>query len=419
MKTAIVYISQHGTTEKVARFLAEKSKQQVELISLKKEKSPDVSSFDRIILGGSIHAGGIQKRMKQFIENNLELLMQKEFGLFICCMDPHKEKQEQEFEHAFPNELKQAAKAKGIMGGEFCFERMNFLEKIIVKKVAGVSESVSRIDWDKKDRCRARIQKFLADNLYKFCDGQCVNQESIIPIFTISRIECPVARTVPASRMPSWSKLGETTSAVTVGGGGGSVATPQIERNTTIPTRRSQVFSTASDNQTQVEIHVLQGERPMAADNVSLGQFIGQIEYDRLLDVDARRVEELVRDHVRVWLDAPIQDLAPQKRYARKEKRAAEQELSGLVAALSAEPTRNAFLDGSLGRALGSATVLEALRLSLITTAISLVATVALGLPLAFVLARRRFRGKGWLEETKKRLERQTTWQASAFKYAI
>ena len=54
----------------------------------------------------------------------------------------------------------------------------------------------------------------------------------------------------------------------------GSVATPQIERNTTIPTRRSQTFSTASDNQTQVEIHVLQGERPMAADNKTLGKFI-------------------------------------------------------------------------------------------------------------------------------------------------
>jgi molecular chaperone DnaK len=54
----------------------------------------------------------------------------------------------------------------------------------------------------------------------------------------------------------------------------GGVSTPQIERNTTIPTRRSQVFSTASDNQTQVEIHVLQGERPMAADNKSLGKFI-------------------------------------------------------------------------------------------------------------------------------------------------
>jgi molecular chaperone DnaK len=54
----------------------------------------------------------------------------------------------------------------------------------------------------------------------------------------------------------------------------GGVATTQIERNTTIPTRKSQIFSTASDSQTQVEIHVLQGERPMAMDNKSLGKFI-------------------------------------------------------------------------------------------------------------------------------------------------
>lgn len=54
----------------------------------------------------------------------------------------------------------------------------------------------------------------------------------------------------------------------------GGVATPLIERNTTIPTRKGQLFSTASDNQTQVEIHVVQGERSMVADNKSLGNFI-------------------------------------------------------------------------------------------------------------------------------------------------
>lgn len=54
----------------------------------------------------------------------------------------------------------------------------------------------------------------------------------------------------------------------------GGVSTPIIDRNTTIPTTQSQVFSTAADNQTSVEIHVLQGERPMANDNKSLGKFI-------------------------------------------------------------------------------------------------------------------------------------------------
>uniref|UniRef100_UPI0026355D3D molecular chaperone DnaK n=1 Tax=uncultured Agitococcus sp. TaxID=1506599 RepID=UPI0026355D3D len=54
----------------------------------------------------------------------------------------------------------------------------------------------------------------------------------------------------------------------------GAVSTKLIERNTTIPTKKTQEFSTAADNQTSVEIHVVQGERPMAADNKSLGQFV-------------------------------------------------------------------------------------------------------------------------------------------------
>src|SRR3989338_3406224 len=79
----------------------------------------------------------------------------------------------------------------------------------------------------------------------------------------------------------------------------GAVATKLIERNTTIPTARSQVFSTAADNQTSVEIHIVQGERPMAADNKSLGRFIldgippsprGMPQIEVTFDVDANGI---------------------------------------------------------------------------------------------------------------------------------
>ncbi len=79
----------------------------------------------------------------------------------------------------------------------------------------------------------------------------------------------------------------------------GGVSTKLIEKNTTIPSQKSQVFSTAADNQTSVEIHISQGERPMAADNKSLGKFIldgippaprGMPQVEVIFDVDANGI---------------------------------------------------------------------------------------------------------------------------------
>lgn len=79
----------------------------------------------------------------------------------------------------------------------------------------------------------------------------------------------------------------------------GGVATKLIEKNTTIPSAKSQVFSTAADNQTSVEIHIVQGERAMASDNKSLGRFIldgippsprGMPQIEVTFDVDANGI---------------------------------------------------------------------------------------------------------------------------------
>ncbi|RLG26187.1 molecular chaperone DnaK [Methanosarcinales archaeon] len=79
----------------------------------------------------------------------------------------------------------------------------------------------------------------------------------------------------------------------------GGVRTALIDRNTTIPVKKSQIFSTAADNQTSVDIHVLQGERPMAADNISLGRFVlvgipmaprGMPQIDVTFDIDSNGI---------------------------------------------------------------------------------------------------------------------------------
>jgi len=102
----------------------------------------------------------------------------------------------------------------------------------------------------------------------------------------------------------------------------GGVATPLIERNTTIPTKRSQIFSTAADSQTSVEIHITQGERPMAVDNTSLGRFhlggippaprgIPQIEVT--FDIDANGILNVTAKDLGTGKEASIRITASTK----------------------------------------------------------------------------------------------------------
>lgn len=165
MKTLITYCTTHGCTEKAALELKNALEENVDLINLKKNSSPDLSIYDRVIIGGSIHAGQIQKKVKDFCSKNLNDLKSKELGLFICCMEEG-EKAEAQFAEAFPKALRQNAKATACFGGEFDFEKMNYFQKLIVKKVAKISASTSKVDHDAIKKFSVKMDKVF--NLFLF-----------------------------------------------------------------------------------------------------------------------------------------------------------------------------------------------------------------------------------------------------------
>ncbi|MBN2012001.1 flavodoxin [candidate division KSB1 bacterium] len=148
MKTIIIYASQHGCAEKCANDLKTLLNNNAEVANLKKGRLPDLTSYDRIILGGSIHAGKVQRKVKQFVQKYGGLLLTKKLGLYLCCMEEN-EKAKQQFDNAFPVELRNHATAIGMFGGEFDFERMNFIERAIIRKIAKLEQSVSKIDQEK------------------------------------------------------------------------------------------------------------------------------------------------------------------------------------------------------------------------------------------------------------------------------
>ena len=101
MKTLIIYMSTHGCTKQVVTELAEQLNGEVTIKNLKEDKNPDFQNYDRVIIGGSIHAGQIQRKIREYCEAHLEN-----------------------------------------------FEKMRFFEKLIVRKIAKVEQSVSKIDHE-------------------------------------------------------------------------------------------------------------------------------------------------------------------------------------------------------------------------------------------------------------------------------
>lgn len=148
MNTAIIYATTHGTTEKVALKIKELAgSENTFLFNLKDGLPFDLDVFDKIIIGGSIHAGMIQKRVKDFCKQHTLELLQKPLGLYLCGMN--EPEYEVQMAKNFPEILRRHATAMDTLGGEFLFDKMNFFQKLIVKKVSGISESVHKLNDEK------------------------------------------------------------------------------------------------------------------------------------------------------------------------------------------------------------------------------------------------------------------------------
>src|SRR6056297_1392070 len=140
METAIIYATKHGCTDKCAHTLANELNNNAALINLDVSTDVNLDEYNTVIIGGSIHAGSMNRKIKKFIDKNMDMLQSKKTGLFICCMEEGKKAQEQ-FKNAFPDTLRDNAIAHGYFGGEFNFDKMNFFEKAFIKKIAKIDQN--------------------------------------------------------------------------------------------------------------------------------------------------------------------------------------------------------------------------------------------------------------------------------------
>lgn len=148
--TLIVYASRHGTTAMYARKLFQLLHGNVDLCFLDERANslPNLSVYDTVVIGGSIHYGKINKSVTKFTKENLELLKSKRIALFITCHFEGDKALEQ-LNNVFPKELLEKAIVSDFFDGELLFPKMNYWEKMIAKMVLKADEIRPRVSKEK------------------------------------------------------------------------------------------------------------------------------------------------------------------------------------------------------------------------------------------------------------------------------
>lgn len=146
MKTLIIYTTKYGYTEDCAHALMNQIDGDVLAVNLLKDELSGLEAFDNIIIGGSVYMGQVNKKLKNFCENNKTALLGKNTGLFLCCGLP--ENFDQSLHAAFPVEVIDRAIARECFGGELRTEKMKGPDRIIsgmMKKAAAGKPEVAQM----------------------------------------------------------------------------------------------------------------------------------------------------------------------------------------------------------------------------------------------------------------------------------
>ncbi|GGM27676.1 flavodoxin [Paraliobacillus quinghaiensis] len=159
MQTCIIYMTKHGATKQASFHLAKKLPGDIQMIDLKNEPCPNIEGFDNIIIGGSIYMGNIQKQLKQFLQENLPILLRKKVGLFLCAGHPDPKTINEQFQNAFPAALLHHACAKARFGYTYDFYKLNAIERMIVKKIVGIKQSTFQLSTEKIEEFATQFKR--------------------------------------------------------------------------------------------------------------------------------------------------------------------------------------------------------------------------------------------------------------------
>lgn len=144
MKTLIAYVSRYGTTAECARRLAEKLPGESRLIDLRKERKPDFTGFDTVVIGGPIYAGRIRREVTTFCESHRAEIERRKAGLFICCLYDG-EKAQEELNESFPAWLNAHAAGRYAFGGAISMGRLNFVDRFLIRKIAQTENDINAL----------------------------------------------------------------------------------------------------------------------------------------------------------------------------------------------------------------------------------------------------------------------------------